>query len=128
VEKAHRHDGVEVVVGEREAAGVAPHILDGGAGTAGLLASLLEHRPRDVEADDVGAAVGHEDGEPAGSAGDLEDVAPLDRTDRVEDRPLLPPVDEPPPAGEPLVLVPLGYLIRLVPLLALHGGAVGSGE
>jgi len=88
VEKAHRHDDVEVVVGERQARGVATHelhvVVD--AGRLGLRSALLEHRSGDVEADDVGAAFGEHHGEPAGPAGDFEDGLPLDGADRVQHR------------------------------------------
>jgi len=122
VEKPHREDGVEVIVGKREPAGIALHERQrvGDAGPAGLLAALFEHRLGDVHPDDVGAPVGKRDGEPAGAAGDFEDPPVLDGTERVEHRLRFSPIDEPSAAGEPLVVVRLRDVVFLVPLLSLH--------
>jgi hypothetical protein len=100
VEESHGEHRVEVVVGERQSPGVSAHKLEmvGDARVAGLLSALLEHRTRDVEADDVGPALGQHDREPAGPAGDFEDVLVGDRSDGVEDGALLATVDESPAA------------------------------
>ena len=122
MEETHRHDGVEAIVGERQAGGVAAHELEVvvDPGPLGLLPALLEHRPGDVEADHVRPALGQHDGEPTRATGDLEDVRVVDGPDRIEDRLFLAPVDEATAPGEALVLVLLGDIVLLVPLLSLH--------
>jgi hypothetical protein len=79
VEKAHREDGVEAVVRERQAPGVAAEEVDRPTGPPGLLAALCEHLGRDVEAHDVRAAFRERDREPTRAAGDLQYVLALDR-------------------------------------------------
>ena len=117
--------GVERAVLERQRPGVT--VLE--AHLRMQARGELEHLGREVDADDVAAALGHSGGGVAGPSGDIEDRGARGHRGGVEQGGDRPRGDQPEPVviGSGAAVAPAGVLIR-TERVAVHGATISAGR